>query len=180
MNFPNQGKKATQAVARLIEKSGAPIDYLRLSKLVYLADRESILRRGVPIVGGHYFSMRKGPTIGEVMDFVNRRNAPQWKEMISPRFVNEIRLLGKAEYGALSQSELNILDSVVAQHSQSTTEELVEWCHQNCPEYEQVPPGKRKPIEVESILKGAKKGKRQIQKILQEAAEIEEMDELLA
>jgi uncharacterized phage-associated protein len=180
VNFPNQAKKATQAVARLIEKSGAPIDYLRLSKLVYLADRQSILDRGLPIVGGHYFSMSKGPTISEVMDFVNQRNAPQWKEMISPLYGHEIRIKGKPTYGALSQSELNILDSVVTQHAQSTTEELVDWCHQNCPEYEEVPRGKRKPIHVESILKGAKKGTKQIQKILQEAAEIEEMDKLLA
>lgn len=180
MNFANQGKKSTQAVARLIEKSGAPIDYLRLAKLIYLADRQSIVSRGVPIVGGHYFSMRKGPTIGEIMDFVHQRSAPQWKETISPRYGNEIRLHAKPTYGALSRAELNILDSVVHTHMERTTEELVEWCHQNCPEYQQVSKNKRKPIQVESILKSAKKTARQIQKVIEEACEIEEMDQMLA
>jgi uncharacterized phage-associated protein len=180
VHFKNQAKKATQAVARLIKQSGAPIDYLRLSKLVYLADRQSIITRGIPIVGGHYFSMWKGPTIGEVMDFVNQRNAPQWKEMISVRFGNEIRLRGTPCFEALSQSELNILDLVVSEHAERTTDELVDWCHANCPEYEQVAKGKRKPIELESILKAAKKGTKQIQKVLQEAVELQEMDKLLA
>jgi len=38
VNFENDGKKATQAVAHLIQKTGHPVDYLRLSKLIYLAD----------------------------------------------------------------------------------------------------------------------------------------------
>ena len=46
MNFPVNGEKAVQAAARLIEQSGHPIDYLRLCKLAYLADRRSILVRG--------------------------------------------------------------------------------------------------------------------------------------
>jgi uncharacterized phage-associated protein len=180
VNFPNQAQKTTQAVARLIEKSGSPVDYLRLAKLIYLADKESIVARGIPIVGGQYFSMRKGPTISEVMDFVNRRNAPGWKETISPRMGNEIRLQRTASYSSLSQSELNILDSVAAAHLRRTTDELVNWCHENCPEYEDVPKSKRKPISVESILKGAGKGAKQIEKLLREASEIEEMENLLA
>ncbi len=180
MNFQNQGKKATQAVARLIQKSGAPIDYLRLVKLAYLADRRSIIERGVPIIGGCYFSMWKGPAISEVMDFVNSQNAPRWKETISPRFKNEIRLCGTPDFGALSKAELNILDAVAAEHEQRTTDELVTWCHENCPEYEHVERGQRKPISIEAILKGAKKDARRIQKVIESAVEIEEMNNLLA
>lgn len=164
----------------MIEKSGGPIDYLRISKLIYLADRQSIIERGIPIVGGRYFSMRKGPTISEVMNFVNRRTAPQWKETISPRFGNEVRLLIKPlEYGSLSESEFEILDKTVAAHSGRTTDELVDWCHKNCPEYENVPPSHRKPIEVEAILRGANRSDHKIQKIVQEAKELEELDALL-
>lgn len=180
MNFPIQGKKATQAVARLIEKSGGPIDYLRLAKLVYLADRESIHARGIPIVGGHYFSMNKGPTIGEIMNFVGSRNAPGWKTTISPRFGNEIRLQGKPTYEALSESEVSILDATVQSHSMRTTDELVEWCHKNCPEYEEVPVRSRKTITVESILKAAGKSPKKIQALIQEAQSLAKLDEMLA
>ena len=180
MNFPNHGKKATQAVARLIEKSGGPIDYLRASKLIYLADRQSILKRGVPIVGGRYFSMRQGPVISEVMDFVKSQNAPEWKSTISPRHGHELRLVCTPSTRALSQAELVILDSVVTEHAQRTTEELVEWCHKNCPEYEPVSGSGRKPITVESILKAVGKTQKQIRKVVDEALEIQELNAMLA
>jgi len=180
VNFRNQGKKSTQAVARLIEKSGGPIDYLRLVKLIYLSDRESIVTRGVPIVGGRYNSMEKGPIISEIMNFVATRSAPDWKRTISHRYGNELRLLSVPNYGALSASEIEILDKTVQGHLDKTTEELVAWCHKHCPEYESVPHGRQKPITVESILKSARKTAKQIQKLLQEAKEVEEMDELLA
>jgi uncharacterized phage-associated protein len=180
VNFPNHGKKATQAVARLIEKSGGPIDYLRVSKLIYLADRASIIKRGVPIVGGQYFSMRQGPVISEVMNFVNRQNAPGWKSTISARYGHELRLLCPPSSGALSESELAILDCVVAEHSKRTTEELVQWCHENCPEYERVTGSSRRPIAVESILKAVGKTQRQIKKLVDEALDVQELDRMLA
>lgn len=179
MNFPNDAKKATQAVARLIHASGQAIDYLRISKLIYLADRESICSREIPIVGGHYYSMRLGPTIGEVMTFVNTRKAPDWKDTIKPRIGNKVGLLHAPRFDALSDSELAILDSVVEFHSRRTTEELVDWCHAHCPEFEQVSQGRR-PIEVETILKSFKKSGKEIQKIIQKAKQIEELDDLLA
>jgi hypothetical protein len=181
VNFPNRGKKSTQAVARLIEESHGPIDYLRLVKLIYLADRESIIRRGVPIVGGHYHSMKKGPTVSEIMNFVGTRTAPDWKKTISPRHGAKLSLLCDwPDYGALSDAEIELLDHTVGAHRSRTTEELVEWCHENCSEYEEVPSGRRKPIAVEAILKAAGKTRKQIEKVIQDANEIEEMDELLA
>jgi uncharacterized phage-associated protein len=180
VNFPVQGKKATQAVARLIERSGTPIDYLRVIKLVYLADRESVIQRGLPIVGGHYYSMRKGPVISEVMNFVTEQNAPDWKDVISPRYGNEIRLQRHPDFGALSQAEMEILDEVVRAHSSRTTEELVEWCHQNCTEYEKVESRDRKPITVESILRAIGKPASLIRRVVKEAEHLAEMDRLLA
>jgi hypothetical protein len=178
MNFPINGKKATQAIARLIEKSGGPVDYLRIAKLVYLADRASLQSRGIPIVGGHYYSMRKGPTIGEIMDFVGNRNAPGWEDTVSPRFGNEIRLQGRPSFNALSDAEMDVLDATVKAHSSRTTQELVAWCHENCPEYEQTE-RRRTPIQVETILKAGKKSPRQIQKVIDEAKTFEELDRLL-
>jgi hypothetical protein len=180
MNFTVQGKKATQAVARLIEKSGGPSDYLRISKLVYLSDRESILKRGIPIVGGEYFSMRMGPVISQIMDFVHSRNAPGWKSTISIRHGNEIRLERIPDSDALSKSEMDILDSTVRQHLNKTTDELVHWCHLNCPEYEKVTGQGRKPITVESILKSEGRSASKIKAIVEEAEHLEEMDRLFA
>lgn len=179
MNFGNDSTKSTQAVARLLEKSGGEADYLRIVKLIYLADRLSILNRGIPIVGGHYYSMRSGPTVGEIMHFTGSQSAPGWKEAISPRLGNRLTLTRKTPITALSESEIALLDSVVEQHSNLSTSELVEWCHQHCPEYEEVVFG-RKEISVEAILRGGGKGEHSIKRVIADAKEVEELDELLA
>lgn len=180
MNFPINGKKATQAVARLIQKSGGKADYLRISKLIYLADRDSIIRRGVPIVGGRYYSMRKGPTIGAVMSFVCQRNAHGWKETISERRGHTLQLLvEEPNLNTLSESEIEMLDSVVLEHQHQNIDELVKWCHQYCAEYEHVFWG-RKDIAVESVLRAGGKTADKISRTLKEANAIQALDALLA
>src|SRR5258708_4297025 len=137
MNFPVNPTKATEAVARLLEKEGGKADFLRIVKLVYLADRDSIIRRGIPIVGGRYFSMRCGPSIGEVMNFANlERHAPEWEKYISPRQGHILALKQAPGYDNLSQSEIDILDGVVEEHAARSTWALVKWCHVYCREYE--------------------------------------------
>jgi len=180
MNFPVNDKKATDAVARLLEKSGGKAEYLRIIKLIYLADRDSIIRRGLPIVGGSYFSMRYGPTVGEVMNFANReRPATGWDAHISPRKGNLLKLKAPAEYNSLSQSEIEILDAVVEEHASRTTSELVRWCHHYCREYERVFWG-RKNIEVESILRAGGKTADRIHKVVKEAEDLAQLNAVLA
>ena len=41
---------------------------MKLVKLIYLIDRMSLDRRGIPAVGGDYLSMRNGPVTSEVLD----------------------------------------------------------------------------------------------------------------
>jgi hypothetical protein len=180
MNFPVNDRKATDAVARLLEKSGGAADYLRVVKLVYLADRDSIIRRGIPIVGGRYYSMRCGPTVGEVMNFANlEQNASGWTDHILPRQGTLLQLKQPPAYGSLSQAELDILDGVVEEHASRSTAGLVKWCHQYCHEYEHVYWGRRK-IEVESILRAGGKTADRIHRVVKEAEELAELDAVLA
>jgi len=180
VNFPVNERKATDAIARLIERSGKDVDYLRVVKLIYLADRESILKRGIPIVGGKYFSMWMGPVISEVMDFVKQRNAPHWKEVISPLHGNALNLVGGTHYDSLTSSEIEILDFIVERFSALSTEDLVEWCHENCPEYEKVAPKGRKPIAIETMLKAERKRPETIAKLVARARELTELNAILA
>lgn len=69
MNFTFNAAKATEAACRLIEKEGQTINILKLVKLVYLLDQFSIQRRGIPVVGGAYVSMRNGPVTSELPRF---------------------------------------------------------------------------------------------------------------
>lgn len=166
-------------MARIIQKSGGEVDYLRAMKLIYLADRESIVKRGIPIIGGRYYSMPKGPTIGNVMNFVTQRNAPRWKELIAARVGNQISLVSNPKCEFLSESEIQILDEVVKEHRNRTTEELVKWCHAHCPEYKHVKVG-RQTISVEEILKAEGKSPQRIECVVREGLDLAELDSLLS
>jgi len=65
MNFRFTIAKATEAACLLLEKSGGQINIMKLVKLMYLLDRFSLDRRGVPVTGGDYLSMRNGPVTSE-------------------------------------------------------------------------------------------------------------------
>ena len=47
------------------------MNIMKLVKLIYLLDRLSLDRRGIPVVGGDYLSMRNGPVTSEVLDIIN-------------------------------------------------------------------------------------------------------------
>jgi uncharacterized phage-associated protein len=179
MNCKIDPRKATQVAARLIQKSGGTVEYLRLVKLAYLADRESLVKRGIPILGGRYFSMRKGPSVSELMNFVNRQNAPGWKETISRRVGNELKLKHSPDFDLLSEREIEILDSIVAKHSSLTTDELVLWCHDNCPEVEKVAFFARREISIEKILSSEHIPDQQATEVVSELESLEKLDAIL-
>lgn len=57
MNFRFQIGKATEAACEFLDRAGRQ---LNIMKLVKLLDRLSLDRRGIPVVGGDYLSMRNG------------------------------------------------------------------------------------------------------------------------
>ena len=98
MNFTFNAAKATDTASRLIEKEGQTINILKLVKLVYLLDRLSIQRRGVPVVGGAYVSMRNGPVTSELLDLINAGSlwgspTGDWEKLISDRQNQEVSLI---------------------------------------------------------------------------------------
>ena len=66
MNFRFNISKATEAACLLLERAGGHLNIMKLVKLMYLLDRLSIDRRGMPVAGGDYLSMRNGPVTSEV------------------------------------------------------------------------------------------------------------------
>lgn len=180
MNFRINPEKALEVCARITGNSGGQVEYLRLIKLVYLADREAILKLGRPIVGGRYWSMPLGPTIGEVMDLAKERLFHSWKSFLSePENGRNIRLLNSHQLDNLSEKEVEIIDSVVSFHKTRTTGGLVKWCHENCGEYEEVKSG-RKSIRAEAILEKEGVSPERVSKFIERSESHEELAVLLS
>src|SRR5437667_12283059 len=100
-------RKATQSAARLLELRGGRMSYLKLIKLLYLADRESLLRWGRPISTDRYFSMDRGPVLSRVLDLATDGEDPGtpsiWSSSIAEPINYEVALKDAAGDDELSE-----------------------------------------------------------------------------
>ena len=81
-------KKATQAAARFLRHSNGRMNYMKLIKLLYIADRDALTRWGRPITTDSYFSLKHGPVLSQVLDLITEEPNPLacrtfWSEHIS-------------------------------------------------------------------------------------------------
>ena len=85
MYFRFGTRKIVEAAATLLRSEACRrMSYLRLLKLLYIADRESLRERGRPIVGTRPVAMNYGPVLSEVLDLVNGQHPDEaiWSEFI--------------------------------------------------------------------------------------------------
>ena len=184
IKFKFNERKAVQAAGRLITQCGGEMNYMALIKLLYLIDREALLRFGRPVTGGAVVAMKYGPVLSSVFDRVSQKkqHLPQsaWHNFIArpAPYVFTVRFGGVAETGALSEAEVALIDEIYARHRNLSEDDLVELTHQ-LPEWSD--PGKSsKPIPFEAILRAGKKGEDEIKAIQREAAADDSLDLALA
>ncbi len=174
IRFKFDERKAVQAAGRLISQGGGEMNYLALLKLLYLIDREALLRWGRSITGDKIVAMKRGPVLSRVYDLVSQKKQDHpksaWHNFI-PRpapYVYTVRFSGLADTSALSEAEVALIDEVFAQHRHKTEDQLVELTHQ-LPEWSD--PGKTSvPIPFENILKAENKSDEEISAVAKEAA----------
>ena len=72
--------KAVQAAAVLARLEGKRVSRLRLLKLLYIADRESLRQRGSPLLGSKAVAMDNGPLHSDVYDVIKGTHSasPKW------------------------------------------------------------------------------------------------------
>src|SRR5258708_7325249 len=63
--------KTVQLVGKLITLSGGQINKMKLIKLMYLIDREALVRWGEPITGDRMLSIPYGPVLSNTLDLLN-------------------------------------------------------------------------------------------------------------
>ncbi len=182
MNFSFDPSKATQVAAEFLRLEGGETDVLKLVKLAYLLDRASLIRRGIPVLGGDYYSMKNGPVTSEMLDLINagwlRGSSTDWQEFIADRSQNRIALQKSCGTGRLSESELLLIREVSTTHEKRSGPELADWCHENCPEWHPLTRG-RHEIEVESILEAGGRTPEFIQRVTEQESESRYLAELL-
>lgn len=177
VNFRFNINKATEASLQIMARAGGSINVMKLIKLVYLLDRLSIQRRGVPVVGGVYFSMRNGPVTSELLDLVNAGELAgeadsRWEELVSERTHHEISIRdpGSLPRDFLSDAEVALIDEVFAEHGAKDQWQLRDWCHERCGEWAPLQTG-RERISIEDLAVNVGRSPEEATRMADEARE---------
>ncbi len=173
--------RAAQAAARLLNLRGGTMSYLKLIKLLYLADRTALAEFGRPITHDLFVSMQYGPVLSRTLDLITTEPDPKawsyWHTYISAPRDYEVSLLREAPNDQLSRAEEGIIDSVFGRFGDWDRWKLVEYTH-SLPEYED-PQGSSVPIPLRRILTGVGKSEEDARAIEQALEAQEQMERLL-
>src|SRR5574337_216748 len=105
------------------------MNYMKLIKLLYLADRGAFLRWGRPVSGDKYFSMRLGPVLSKVHDLITEMPCPSedttWSQHISPPSNYEVELMADPGSDELSRAEEKLIDELFAAYGHCKPFDLV-------------------------------------------------------
>lgn len=172
IEFVFHERKAAQAAARLLRRHGGEMEYFKLIKLMYLADRRVLIETGLPITGDRMVSMDHGPVLSGVYDLIKGEWAGDgsWNTYVNPRTGHSVSWTGRKDESELSEGERGVLDEVHAEFGgrhwwrlRDETHKLREW-HD---------PGKSSlPIDPGEILKSAGISDLDLEIVTAEVAEI--------
>jgi uncharacterized phage-associated protein len=152
--------KVTQAAAHLLKLRGGRMKYMKLIKLLYLADRKSILERGRPVTTDRYVSMDHGPVLSVTLNLIGggyRNTDESWSRVISSADDWDVVLAEpnvEPDRDELSRAEIEILDSIFAQYGHWNRWRLIDEVMHKLPEWRD-PHGSMIPIEYRDILQAS-------------------------
>src|SRR4051812_11294735 len=104
--------RAIQAGAVLLKTTPSRrMTRLRLLKLLYIADRETLQEAGRPITGDRAVAMKNGPVLSRIYDLIKGADlaAPEWERFFRNADRWEVELVGEPGVGELSKYEIEKL-----------------------------------------------------------------------
>jgi hypothetical protein len=161
--------KTTQMAALLLKLRGTRrMHYLKLMKLMYLIDRESLLRWGWSMTGDKYVSMEHGLVLSNTLNLITqeRFGRSYWKEFISaPLGDYEVQAVKDPNDDELSQAEIELINEVYGKFGHWNRWRLRDYTH-DLPEY--IETESSIPVAYASVMKGEKVPEEQVEEVLTE------------
>lgn len=104
---------STQVAAKLLKLSGGRLSSMTLMRLMYLVEREALLRWGHPVTHDSYVSTFEGPMLSNTLALMEHpENGTVWGLHISRPIKYGVSLLKECSLGALSQVENELVDEI--------------------------------------------------------------------
>ncbi|MHC5728886.1 MAG: Panacea domain-containing protein [Nostoc sp.] len=168
-------RKATQVAASFIKLCGGRLNYMKLIKLMYLAEREALLNWGRPITYDSYFSLKHGPILSTTLDLINEGKQPNsdhvWFKYISAPNDYDVTLYKECSPDDLSEAEESLINEIFQKYGQFDKWDLVDILHSVLPEWRN-PNGSSIPITYKDILIAGGKCEEEIKSIEEEISNV--------
>lgn len=149
--------KAAQMAGYILHRNGKKMAYLKLLKLLYLAERDAVSRWGESMSGDSFVSMPHGPVLSFTYDMITGASRLEngWNKYISGQANYEVSLKVQSPerdtWDELSNAELDILENTYQAFKNLDKWQLVDYTHEHCPEWVD-PKGSSTPITIASII----------------------------
>jgi uncharacterized phage-associated protein len=175
--FMFREEKTTQIAAEFLKRAGGKMEYIKLLKLLYYADREMLLRWGIPMTYDRWYVMKCGPVLSATYDLIKENSGDTWSKYIRSQGYN-VTLQADPGNDELSRAESKIIDETFRNHAHKEKWDLVRDTH-DLPEWENLGAGAdeityRTVLEVEGIPLS------EIDKIVEKIEAENEVDRILA
>jgi len=138
VRFPNESSpfrfdahKAVQAAGVLLrEEPFHKMNYMKLIKLMYIAEREALKAHGRMITGDRVVAMQRGPVLSSVLDLINGTHigVEAWDRHIERERYHAM-LKSNPGVNLLSRFEIELLQDVAKQYRNNDEWEMVEITH---------------------------------------------------
>lgn len=160
-------KKAVQLAASFLSKEPSnSMYYVKLLKLMYLADRENIIQSAYPVTGDALVALKRGPVLSEILYYMAReKHSDDWSRHFNVSEDNKIKLTQDPGKGLLSRSINAITDRLFEQFKDYTVNEIVKYTH-DLPEWRKTKLSGSRDIDVRDILIDAELSEENIAAIL--------------
>ena len=151
--FEFEERRAVQAAAVLIRIEGGTLNYTKLLKLLYLADRRSLVETGRTITGSTFVSMENGPVLSEVYNCIKQEPArPLWDEHIARDGRYDVRLIKEAFDDQLSDYDVTVLKDLSTRHRCDDCWRMIDIVH-GLREWRDPKPARVAPLPASEILR---------------------------
>ncbi len=162
---PFKEAKTAQAAALLLQLAGGQMSYMKLIKLLYLADRRALVTWGRPVTCDRWVSMKNGPVLSNTLNLIKKHPPGEWRQLVSKATDYEVRLkVAEPPHDRLSEAEVKLLKQVHRKFGHVAKWDLVDIVH-TLPEWRD--PGQSMfPINPEDILRAEKWSDEDIKAVL--------------
>ncbi len=149
-------KKAAQVAAFFAIEAGGKINILKLTKLMYLADRDHLEQYDYPILFDKIVSMPHGPVNSLTYNYSSGGLEDDfWNYYITDRDMHDLGVTKKFnidELDQLSDAEVQVMKLIWTKFGHMNQFELVDYTHKYCKEWND-PNGSSEPISYETVFK---------------------------